>query len=107
MTSQKIYYTFLFGMAHNIYKILGVAPSDQEPQLQKFPEGRDLFGGGGRKTFVPGEVCMTSRTIFWLSWVDFQFEVKSSQPILQSYQSKSAGRIKVGRRSWQLSCCLS
>ncbi len=41
--SKKLRYTSLFRMPNNIYKILEVAPSEKQPHLQKFPEGRDLW----------------------------------------------------------------
>ncbi len=39
--SNNLFYAFLFTILLNINKILWVAPSDQELQLQKFP--RDTF----------------------------------------------------------------
>ncbi len=41
--SKKLFYTLMLRVPLNTNIILWVAPSDQQSQLQKFPEGRDLW----------------------------------------------------------------
>ncbi len=74
--SKKLLYTFLFMIPLNINKISGVAPSDQQSQLQKYLKGWELWQSTA--TLEVGEellysVCMTSRTIFWPSWMNLNF----------------------------------